>query len=254
MSDHVERCARLLLDAHAARRQFVAGADPAPASLDDAYRIQDRVLAALGPGRRPTAWKVSPPRPGFGSVASPIPADRVLRSPAAVRAASYNVVGIEAEVAFRLGRDLAPRAAPYSAAEIADAVAEALVAIELVDTRLANREQAPMLWNLADFQSNGALVVGGGRRDWRGHDFRAQRVELLVDGAARKDAVGAYPGGDPFAPLPWIAAHCAARCGGLRAGDVVTTGSWTGLEFVGAGAEVVARFPGIGEARVSVAR
>ena len=44
------------------------------------------------------------------------------------------------------------------------------------------------------------------------------------------------------------------RYGGLRAGDVITTGAWTGMHFVDPGAEIVARFPGIGEARVSFLR
>ena len=35
---------------------------------------------------------------------------------------------------------------------------------------------------------------------------------------------------------------------GLHAGDVVTTGAWTGLEIAKPGDEVTARFPGIGEA------
>jgi len=33
---------------------------------------------------------------------------------------------------------------------------------------------------------------------------------------------------------------------------VVTTGAWTGLEAAKAGDEVVVRFPGIGEAKLSI--
>jgi 2-keto-4-pentenoate hydratase len=43
--------------------------------------------------------------------------------------------------------------------------------------------------------------------------------------------------------------HVADR-GGLREGDVVTTGSWVGIVPVQLGDDVVARFTGIGEARV----
>jgi 2-keto-4-pentenoate hydratase len=52
--------------------------------------------------------------------------------------------------------------------------------------------------------------------------------------------------------MPWIARHCSKRGAGLRAGDLVTTGAWTGLQFAKAGDVVTARFPGIGEATVRI--
>ncbi len=61
-----------------------------------------------------------------------------------------------------------------------------------------------------------------------------------------------HPYGNPIRLLPWLAAHCMARCGGLHAGDIITTGTWTGMNFVAPGAEVITRFPGIGEARVTL--
>jgi 2-keto-4-pentenoate hydratase len=53
--------------------------------------------------------------------------------------------------------------------------------------------------------------------------------------------------------LPWLAAHAARRCGGLRRGDVVTTGTWTGMHFAAAGDAIEARFPGLGQARLTLA-
>jgi 2-keto-4-pentenoate hydratase len=47
--------------------------------------------------------------------------------------------------------------------------------------------------------------------------------------------------------------HAAQRGHGLRAGDVVTTGAWTGLVEAKAGDTVTAKFPGIGEATVRIA-
>jgi 2-keto-4-pentenoate hydratase len=44
----------------------------------------------------------------------------------------------------------------------------------------------------------------------------------------------------------------AKRGQGLHAGDVITTGAWTGLEIAKLGDEVTAKFPGIGEATVKV--
>lgn len=254
MQDRAQAIAAALLRARQVRDALFTGDDPGPANLEEAYRAQDIVLEALSGGRRASAWKVSPPRVGEEPVAAPVPGPCVLESPVRVAAANYRILGVEAEIAFRIGRDLPAQEAPYDEGSVAAAVSEAVVLIELVDTRLANWRKAPALLKLADFQSNGALVIGSGARDWQALDFARQSVVLEVDGALRVRATGTHPAGNPFRLLPWLAAHCARRCGGLRAGDVVTTGSWTGLEFVPPGAAVVARFPGIGEARLQIDR
>ena len=252
MPNSAAAIAALFVDAHTRGHQFEAATDSSPATAEVAYQIQDRIFAALHPGQRGGAWKVGGSRPGVEPTAAPIPSARLHASPARVPAREFHMIGIESEIAFRLGRDLPPRAAPYAEAEIAAAVTEALVTIELCDTRLSNWKDTSALWRLADFQLNAALIVGSGRQDWRSIDFSRQRAELWIDGALNKEATGGHPYGDPIRLLPWLAAHCMARGGGLRAGDIITTGSWTGMQFVKPGAEVTARFPGIGEASVTL--
>ncbi len=243
--------ADLLVDARLAKRAAAIPPDLVLGSEEEAYRVQDAVFARLWPGARPAAWKAGGPSDKVEPTASPIQAVHV--SPAAIRVAGMNMIGVEAEIAYRLARDLPARKGPYGEEEVAAAVGEALVTIELCDTRLADWKNAPALWRLADFQNNSALIVGSGTRDWRKVDFSKQKVELKV-GSKTLSAVGAHPFGNPFRLMPWIAAHCAKRSGGLRAGDVVTTGSWTGLELALADQEVVARFPGVGEAALRLER
>ncbi len=251
MSNPIDRIAAQFVEARTSGRQFTAAADPAPATVEEAYAVQDKVFAALYPGQRGTAWKVGGPRPDVAPGMAPIPAAVLHASPARVPAKGYHMIGIESEIAFRLGSDLPPRAAPYTEEEIAAAVTEALVIIELCDTRLANWKEASPLWRLADYQFNAALVIGSGKRDWRAIDFAAQRVEQWIDGKLAKEATGSHPWGNPIRLLPWLTAHCATR-GGLHAGDLITTGTWTGMQFVQPGATVTTRFPGIGEASVTL--
>jgi len=246
----VEKATRLLVDAHRSRKP-AATADVALKSEKDAYRVQEAVFAQLWPGAKPAAWKVGGPSDKVEPAAAPIPPENFLRSPASVAAASINLIGVEAEIAYRLARDLAPRARPYSEKEVAAAVGEVLVTIELCDTRLADWKATSGVWKLADFQQNGALVAGGGMRDWQKIDFLQQEVEFRV-GAKLRKAKGSHPYGNPFRLLPWLVAHACRHGMGLRAGDVVTTGAWTGLEEASAGDEVVARFPGIGEATLRI--
>ena len=219
-------------------------------TADDAYRIQDAVYAARFPGERPRAWKAGTSGPGAEITAAPI--GSVLRSPAAISANSFHMFGIEGEVAFRMREDLPGKARDWTPDQCARAVDELLVTIEICDTRLADWKSAAALTKLADFQLNGALAVGSGTPSWRTIDFGTQRAELWVNGTLKLARVGTHPLGNPLALLPWAAGHCDRRFGGLRAGDLVTTGSWTGMVFAKPGDMIEARFPGIGEASVRI--
>lgn len=237
--------AGLLSAAHRARTQIQSAGELPDAA--QAYAAQDLVWRQIRPGARVRAWKVGGANDRVEPTASPIL--RLEQSPAQLAAADFHVIGLEAEIAFRLARDLPAAAAE---ADIAAAVGEAVVAIEICDTRLSDWKTASELWKLADFQNNAALVTGSGTARWQTIDWRAQRAQLMVNGATRIDVTGAHPFGNPLRLMPWIAAHCARRSGGLRAGDVVTTGSWGGMHYVEPGCEVHARFPGIGEASVLI--
>lgn len=235
-SNSAARWAALLLEARAGGPLVDAAREAGPADLDEMYRVQDLVLLAMTNGERTTTWKAIPPRPGTEASASPVPARCVFASPATL-GAGRGLFGVEAEVAFRLGADLEPT--------------EALAVIELCETRLAGWDKASALWKLADFQSNGALIIGTGTREWPQIDFSVQAVELTIDGRQAKRAVGTHPVKNPAKLLPWMLPHCAGR-GGLRPGDIIATGSWVGIVKVEPGDEVAARFPGIGEARLRI--
>jgi 2-keto-4-pentenoate hydratase len=246
----IGKATRRLVSAHRSRIPAVTG-DVVLKTEKQAYRVQDAVFAELWPGVRAAAWKAGGPSDKVEPAAAPIPAENLLHSPASVAGAKMQMIGVEAEVAFRLARDVPARAEPYREKELVAAVGEVLVAIELCGTRLANWKKTSGLWKLADFQNNSALVVGSGTKDWRKIDFLQQEVEFRI-GARVVKAKGAHSFGNPFRLLPWLTAHCAKRGFGLHAGDIVTTGAWTGLEIAQVGDEVTARFPGIGTATVRI--
>ena len=240
---------KLLVDAH--RSGKPAATAVALKKEEEAYRVQDEVFAALWPGARPVAWKAGGPSDKVEPTASPIAPENLLRSPASVSASDMQMIGVEAEVAFRLAKDLPPRSRPYSVRSVAAAIGEVVVAIEVCGSRLANWKDTSGVWKLADFQNNSALVVGSGTKDWQKIDFLQQEMEFRVGSRVAK-AKGAHPYGSPARLLPWLVAHAAKRGLGLHAGDVITTGAWSGLEAAEAGDEVTARFPGIGEASVRI--
>ena len=242
-----EALAARLIEAHRRAIAFACEPDLAPSSVEEAYRVQEAVLRAIEGDRRPVAWKVSPPRPGVEPLASPVPAAGLRASPARIVERTGVLLGVEAEIAFRLGSDRASRQAVEE-----PAVEEAFVLIEVCETRFSNRDQVDALSRLADFQSHGAFVIGSGTRDWRRLDFAKQEVELRLGGRVVKRAAGSHPTGDLAAMLSWAIGHCARRGWPLAKGDFVTMGSWTGITPIRAGEEVVATFVGIGEARLTL--
>jgi 2-keto-4-pentenoate hydratase len=246
----VAHAVKLLEGAHRSQRPAATGS-VALSSEKDAYRVQDALFAELWPGKRPAAWKAGGPSDKVEPTAAPIAPTRLFLSPASMAGASMSMIGVEAEVAYRFAKDLPLRTRPYSDRSIAAAIGEVLVVIELCDTRLADWKKTSGLWKLADMQNNSGLVLGSGTKAWQKIDFLQQEVEFRI-GARTVKAKGAHSYGNPLRLLPWLVKHCAKRGYGLHAGDVVTTGAWTGLEIANIGDTVTARFPGIGEASVQI--
>jgi 2-keto-4-pentenoate hydratase len=244
----IEAIADALASAHRGA-PIVAGApEEGPRNVKEAYLVQEAVLRRLEPGRRPIAWKVSPVRDGSDPLASPVPTAGVLASPATIRVNERVLLGVECEIAFRFGE--APRAQLTEAHDPLESVAEAIVLMELCITRLIDWSGASPVWRLADFQSHGAFVLGSGRADWRAIDYARQEAQLRVDGRTVTRTVSGHATRDLASLVAWTVRHCARRGMPLAAGDIVTTGTWTGLTAVRPVEQLAAIFPDIGEARM----
>ncbi len=242
----IARAAESLRDARQSRRPLEAlDAASQPQTIAEGHAVQDALIALLG---EPVAgWKVAGLEPDE-VMRGAVLASRLFSSPAEIDAASMPLLGIEAEIAFRFLHALPPRAEAYTADEVAAAVV-ALPAIEVVDTRFASYTDTPLLHRLGDFMSNGGLVCGEPRPDWRSFDFRTIPVTLQI-GAETIRKTGGHSAGDPL--LPAVAFANAVRgTTGIAAGEVVTTGTFTGLVFAKPGDRVSAEFEGFGRAELT---
>ncbi|MBX9698827.1 MAG: fumarylacetoacetate hydrolase family protein [Acetobacteraceae bacterium] len=216
----------------------------APRDEAGAWAIQRAVLARLG--GRIGGYKCATP-PGKPSSAALLNAATIRQSPLRWPVAAGAKIGIETEIAFRLGRDLPPRATPYSRAEVLDAIAGCFPAVELVETRYADHTKVSPLEAQADNIAHAGLVCGADVADWRTRDLATLPVRQTYAGAVQVEKVGGNPSGEPLAPLVWLANHLPSVGLHLEAGQVVTTGSCTGLIWVEGGAQVVGAFPGFGQ-------
>jgi 2-keto-4-pentenoate hydratase len=216
-----------------------------PADVDEALAIQDATVDALH--ETVAGWKVGSPLNGK-TVRGTIVQSRVIPSGGTIRAALVPLLGVEAEIAFRFDRDLEPRDRPYSYDEIAAAVT-AFPAIEIVDSRFRDYKSAPLIERIADCVSNGAFVQGAPQPRWREFDLKKIEARLEIDGDVLVRRAGGHPAGDPL--LPAVELVNAMRLhGGVRAGQVVTTGSYTGLNYAKPGQTISAGFEGFGSAAV----
>jgi 2-keto-4-pentenoate hydratase len=246
MSPDISYAVRTLLEA---RRSGLQVAPPfALPDRDAVYAIQDGVAAATGPV---AGWKVGARTPTAEPNPAPLLAGALVPSPATFNGNAMHMIGVEVEISFHIKADIAARSAPVGRDEALACVGDAFVGMEIVDTRLANFKQVDPEWLLADNQMNHALVVGGSIRNWKALDWAGLQVKLVVDGETIVDQKGGLGSVDPVRPLVWMIDHAVRLRGGIRKGQAITTGSWTGLRYFPPGSRATGEFVGLGAVEAS---
>lgn len=221
-----------------------------PPDVDTAFTVQDHVAKAMG---GIAGWKVGAPAPAAPALFAPIVSGRIWQAGAAAIAVPARYA-VEIEIAVVIGRAFPAAASPPSATDALAAVSKAHIALELCATRLTDWPKAPPMLNIADNQANYGLVLGPVVADWRGID--AGRLHAVVEAGGK--VLGDTTGGHAHKGLADLVVaqigHCVTRRGGMPAGTVITTGSWTGIHWLDAPTRVTGRFDGLGEISVDLRR
>jgi len=230
-----------------------------PTSSEAAYAIQSRMAQLsgyavrgfkVGSTSKEAQQLLGTSEPGSGPVLAPY----LYTAPARVVIVPLQTPAVEGEFAFRLSRDLPPQTAAYANADVAQAIDSVAGAIEIVGTRLAGGLAGKGRYLVtADAGANVALITGAWTPVWRGLDLRAHRVSMRINGEPRGSGVGARALGDPINVLAWLANQQSRFGRGLRAGDVISTGTCTGLDDVKPGDTVVADFGYLGRVELMLA-
>lgn len=218
-----------------------------PASAAQAYEIQNKVIATLGPIG---GWKVGS-TPNNEPSCAPLPVSGLIPS-GSVLGQDYRLRGIELEIALRVGKSLAAADVEGSDQQLASAFDAVFPVLEIVETRLATLEGAAPLVKLADSLVHGAVIVGR-QSDVKPADIDLSKIEaeLDVDGTAIVKSVGGNPAGTLWPMIRWLIRHSSARGLPLQPGQIIITGSCTGLEFVGPSAVVQGKLSGYGNVGVT---
>ena len=180
-------------------------------------------------------------------VAGPLFAPYVDNSPASLTLSRFVAPMFECEIAFVLGADLPSRPTPYERGEVEAAVAAVVAAFEIPDNRVATDASALVV--LADAMGNGAFVVGEPAPRWRDLDLGNIAITLTADNGEHLVGASGRILGNPFLALLALANAHPLGAGGLKKGQIVTTGTCTTPVPVRAGA-YVGDFGPLGTVRV----
>jgi 2-keto-4-pentenoate hydratase len=205
-----------------------------PPDKETAYRIARMVEEALG--WEVAGWKIAAMNrrlqqqlrtdaPIYGRVFGTLKA-----SPATVEHARQCSPIPEVEYQARLGADLPPREKPYSMEEVMEVVVSLHPGIELSECRFVHDGAFPPLTAiLADGAGSGAIVFGPPIEDWRRRDVANQEVVLTCNGTQRRKGIAAEALDHPMVPLTWLANELSRTGIGLKASQMISTGTLTGM-------------------------
>ena len=132
----------------------------------------------------------------------------------------------EAEFAFAFATDLPPRGRDYTMDEALAAVSSLHLSIEVPDSRYSDFTKVGAAQLIADTACASWLVLGPPvAADWRQLNLAAHRVTGIRNGAMAAEGTGKAVLGDPRLALTWFVNEAARYCGGVKAGQFVTTGT-----------------------------
>lgn len=218
-----------------------------PKTLNEAYHLQDLILEELGDVG---GWKVGAATPESEPLFGPMLDYGVAKSGSLIANKFRRMRGVEAEIAFLLGKDLPPRDTPYSRDEVVAAIASCHPAIELLESGFFDPSKVDRLSMIGDLQMHGGFVYGPPVTGWQDLDFAGETVQLIVNGRTEVENGANAAGGDLVRLVEWLANVAQRRTGGLVSGQWITTGSWTGKTLLKRGDTAEAKFGRMGSASV----
>lgn len=154
--------------------------------------------------------------------------------------------GVECEFAFTMARDYPAPGEAADAQSIKAAVADCLIALEVVGRRTAGDGMPQFPGIIADFAAHCAFVAGPGVANWAEIDLAEVTVRGLVNGNATNEGSGAAVLGHPLNALAWLADTLVADGVRLKAGNIVSTGTTLGIVLPEPGATITGDFGELG--------
>jgi 2-oxo-hept-3-ene-1,7-dioate hydratase len=236
--DQITAAARALLTAEETRHQIGLLSLSHPGmTLDEAYAVQSELVALkLAQGRKVIGWKI-----GLTSRAmqeqlkidtpdSGVLLDDMLFADGAMVPKDHFIQPrVEAEIAFLMGRDLS---GPQTTRDdVLHATGHVAPALEILDTRILRADpttgKARIITDtVSDNAANAGIVLGQQRHTIDAQDLRWVGAIVKRNGVVEETGLGAGVLNDPVTGILWLVHRLAAYGQGLKAGDIVLSGSF----------------------------
>jgi 2-keto-4-pentenoate hydratase len=227
-----------------------------PADLDEAYEIRaayEAIESATGRGAV-AGYKIGlttsimqklcgVDEPCFGAIF----ANEVHHHRAELPIGTYCRLGVETEIAVRLGEDL-PQGG--GGARVEAAVENCMAAIELLEDLRQDYKRLTAAAMVAGNVWNAGVVLGAPVTDWRGLDLATVPSRLTINGREIGGGKGSDVMGNPLNALSWLADKLAGVGTPLRRGMIVMTGSMVPIQFPTIGDRAVVEVSGLGSAEL----
>jgi 2-oxo-hept-3-ene-1,7-dioate hydratase len=259
----INAAAKALLTAEKARQQIGLLSLTHPGmTLDDAYAVQAELVATkIAAGRRQIGWKI-----GLTSRAmqeqlkidtpdSGVLLDDMLFSDGgAVPKNHFIQPRVEAEIAFVMASDLSGH--DVTRADVIAATAHVAPALEILDTRIIRSDPATgrariTTDTVSDNAANAGIVLGPQRHRIEAHDLRWVGAIVKRDGVVEETGLGAGVLDDPVTGIVWLVQRLHRYGLGLKAGEVVLSGSFVRAIEAPPGSRFQADFGAFGQVAIN---
>jgi len=218
-----------------------------PASEQEAYAVQQlahELLARGGMGAR-AGWKIgctTPIMQEYLGISNPCSGamfqGNLWRAHHDFSLPIRGRLGVECEIAVRLGEELAPAQEEVDERSAANAIATCMAAIEVVEDRYDDYGTLDTETLIADDFFHHSAVLGEERSDVDPNTLRDITAEMRIDDASVGRGSGADIMGEPLRALAWLANAAASWGLPLQAGEVVLLGSLVQTNWVTKGSVV----------------
>lgn len=213
-----------------------------PQNNHDAIAIQKAIMEKMGDAVG--GWKTVLPSADAINVAPVFSKTIHTVSPCPIRL-DKGVCRIEPEICFRFKQDLPPSDTEYSEEEIKAAIGSAHLALELIENRYHGKEEISYLENLADCLFNQGVFVGPEIPLEKA--VAAKELDFVLTQGEVRQFKGQHPNNGPIRPVFWLANFLREQGIGIKAGQVVITGSFAGVHETQANEKFTIEYSGMGQ-------
>jgi 2-keto-4-pentenoate hydratase len=154
---------------------------------------------------------------------------------------------VEGELAFCLKSSL--KGPGVTVADVYNATNYVVPSIEIVDSRIENWK-IKLEDTIADNGSSARFVLGSGMTPIQDIDMRLVGMTLEKNGELIASGTGAEVWGNPAAAVAWLVNKLSEFDIGLEAGNIIMSGSFTGMTTAEPGDVITVNFSGMGSVSV----